>query len=448
MNPRKGAYRVLSKVLYEETYSNIALNEEIKRGDYGDKDLNLLTELVYGTVEKLMTLNYGIDHFSKVPTKKMDNATRLILQLGAYQVLFLDRVPDFAIANEAGKLAKVYASRSKGFINGVLRNMIRRKEEIPWPKKEKDFIEYLSVTYSYPKWLVQELLRFYSKDFTEELFAASSKNPPLYFRVNTLKINKEQLMEYMKEQGLEVEQSPLIAEALKVRGLKNITDFKPLKEGWVHIQDLSSMLVAKSLAPKPGEVVMDLCSAPGGKTTHIAQLMDNQGTVIARDIFSHKLQLIQAHSKRLGIDMIQTQKFSGEKLDEEYIGKADRVLVDAPCSGLGVLRRKPEIKYRLQKESLAELQKLQRTILENASKYVRPGGVLVYSTCTLHPMENQGITDKFLETHQDFMPVDLKIERKTEFQQEPNLFTKAGEISVFPNKHEMDGFYIRKFQKK
>jgi len=447
MNPRKGAYRVLSKVLYEETYSNIALNDEIQKGDYKDKDLSLLTELVYGTLEKLLTLNFAMDHFSKIKTKKMDDATRLILQIGAYQILFLDRVPDFAIANEAGKLAGVYAKRSKGFINGVLRNMIRRKEEIPWPKKDKNFVDYLSVTYSYPTWLVEELLKYYSKEFTEGFMKASTENPPLYFRINTLKVTKEKVLEYMVKQGLEVESTELLTEGIKVKGLKNISDFPPLKEGWVHIQDLSSMMVAKFLDPKPEELVMDLCSAPGGKTTHMAQLMDNQGRIIARDIFSHKLRLIEEHSHRLGIEIIETQEFSGEKLDKEFLGKADRVLVDAPCSGLGVIRRKPEIKYRMQEESLKALQHLQLTILENASKYVKPGGILLYSTCTIHPLENHGVTEDFLEKHQEFTSVDLKEESHAVFQKMPGLFTQYGELASFPQEHQMDGFYIRKFQK-
>jgi len=447
MNPRKGAYRVLSKVLYEETYSNIALNEEIQKGDYKDKDLNLLTELVYGTIEKLITLNFGIDYFSKVKTKKMDDATRLILQIGAYQILYLDRVPDFAIVNEAGKLAGIYAKRSKGFINGVLRSMIRRKDEITWPKKEKNFPLYLSVNYSYPMWLVEELLKYYSTEFTEAFMKASAENPPMYFRVNTLKISKEKVLEVMKKQGLEAETSNFVPEAIKVQGLKNISDFQPLKEGWVHIQDISSMFVAKFLDPRPGEYVMDLCSAPGGKTTHIAQLMENRGELIARDIFPHKLRLIEEHSRRLGINIIKTRQFSGENLDEESMGKADRVLVDAPCSGLGVIRRKPEIKYRVQKEGLGALQKLQLTILENAAKYVKPGGVLLYSTCTIHPLENQGITEAFLKNHEDFVSVDLKEESDSSLNGNPGFFTESGEVSIFPQKHHMDGFYIRKFRK-
>ncbi len=447
MNPRKGAYRVLSKVLYKETYSNIALNEEIQKGDYEDKDSNLLTELVYGTIEKLLTLNFGIDHFSKMKTKKMDEATRLILQMGAYQILFLDRIPDFAIANEAGKLANVYAKRSKGFINGVLRNMMRRKEEIPWPKKEENFVEYLSVNYSYPTWLVEELLTYYPKEFTEGFLRASGETPPLYFRVNPLKIQKEEVLKVLKEQGLEVETTDLLFEAVKVKGLKNITGFQPLKEGWVHIQDISSMLAAKFLDPKPGEKIIDICSAPGGKTTHMAQLMENKGKIIARDIFPHKLRLIEEHSRRLGISIIETQEFSGENLDEGSLGEADRVLVDAPCSGLGVIRRKPEIKYRIQKESLKSLQNLQLAILENAAKYVKPGGVLLYSTCTIHPLENHGVTESFLQKHQEFIPVDLKEESKGGLENFPDIFTAWGELASFPQIHEMDGFYIRKFRK-
>ena len=447
MNPRKGAYRVLAKILYEETYSNIALNEEIQKGKYIDKDLSLLTELVYGTLEKLLTLNFGIDHFSKVKTKKMDEATRLILQMGAYQILFLDRIPDFAIANEAGKLANVYAKRSKGFINGVLRNMIRRKEEIPWPKKEDKYALYLSVTYSYPKWLVQEFLKYYSNAFTEDYFKASVESPPLYFRVNTLKVSRETFLEHLREQGLEFETTTILSEGIKVKGIKNITEFSPLKKGWVHIQDLSSMLSAKFLDPSPGERIMDICSAPGGKTTHMAQLMGNKGRIIARDIFPHKLQLIEEHSRRLGIDIIETQEYSGEDLDKESIASADRVLVDAPCSGLGVIGRKPEIKYRLQKEGLKALQDLQLRILENASKYVKPGGILVYSTCTIHPLENQGITEAFLKKQGSFTPLDLRKDLPKGLENPGDIFTDSGEVMIFPQNHEMDGFYIRKFQK-
>ncbi len=269
----------------------------------------------------------------------------------------------------------------------------------------------------------------------------------MYFRVNTLKAEKEKVMGIMKNHGLEVETTDLVFEAIKVKGLKNISDFQPLKEGWVHIQDLSSMLVAKFLDPKPGERIMDICSAPGGKTTHMAQLMENQGKIIARDIFAHKLRLIEDHSRRLGINIIETQEFSGETLDQESLGKADRVLVDAPCSGLGVIRRKPEIKYRMQKESLKALQNLQLAILGNAAHYVKTGGVLLYSTCTIHPLENHGITEAFLKKHPEFISVNLQEESHAGLQNFPDLFTESGEFASFPQEHEMDGFYIRKFQK-
>lgn len=448
MNPRKGAYRVLEKVLYQETYSNIGLNEEIQRGNYKDQDVNLLTELVYGTLEKLMALNYGIDYFSKVKTKRMDNATRLILQMGAYQILFLDRVPDFAIVNEAGKLAGVYAKRSKGFINGVLRTMIRKKEEIPWPKRQRDFTRYLAVNYSYPKWLIDELLKYYPEGFMEELCKAGAETPPLDLRINPLKTSREEVVRDLEGEGFSVEESSLIPEGIRVKGLKNLSRFKALKEGRVHIQDLSSMLVARVVGPKPGEYIMDLCSAPGGKTTHMAQLMKNKGRIIARDIFPHKLGLIREHSRRLGIDIIETQEFSGVKLDRDSLEKADRVLVDAPCSGLGVIRRKPEIKYRLSPEGLKELQKLQLSILKNAAAYVKPGGVLVYSTCTIHPLENQGVTEAFLREHRDFQPVDLRSGEQELSRAFPGMYTDGGAIALYPQDHGTDGFYIRKFQKK
>lgn len=316
-------------------------------------------------------------------------------------------------------------------------------KDIKLPDPEKNMVQYLSVKYSHPEWLVQTFLHNFQRDFTEDLLEANNRKPELFVRINTLKISVDQCIKLLEAEGYTVRQSSLIHEAVSIKGLHNIDQSDLYKKGYIQIQDFSSMLVGRILDPKEGDFVIDVCSAPGGKTTHIAQLMNNKGTIIARDIHEHKLKLVENNARRLGVHIIRTENFSGEKLDENLVDKADKVLVDAPCSGLGIIRRKPEIKYRKQAGDIKSITKLQYDILNNASRYVKIGGELVYSTCTIDSRENKDIVDKFLENNSNYRLINIGEEYKELIPGEH----RNGTVQLYPNVHHTDGFFISKIRR-
>ena len=444
MQAREGALKVLYQIDVKEAYSNIALGDEINNSNYTSLDKGFMTELVYGVLENMLLIDYIIEQFSSVKLKKIQPWTLNILRLGVYQIRFLDKVPASAAVNESVNLAKKYCNKASGFVNGILRNIIRNQDDIKLPSPEKDLLKYLSIKYSHPQWMVKSFLSLYPSDFVEDLLKANNETPQLNFRVNTLKTTVENCIEVLREQGYEVIANSHIREAITIKGISNLNDLELLQKGYLYIQDFSSMLIAKIVDPKAGELIIDVCSAPGGKTTHMAQLMDNKGTIIARDIYDHKLKLIKKNAERLGIDIIKTEKFDALKEDIELLEKADRVLVDAPCSGLGIIRRKPEIKYRKQPDDIAAITELQLKILTNAARYVKSGGYLVYSTCTIDPRENAGIVERFLTESSSFQLIDVAKEYKQLIPGEH----KSKTIQLYPNLHNTDGFFVAKLLKK
>lgn len=443
MNPREGALITLYEINEKEAFSNIALNKELRRNSYNQLDKNLLTELVYGVLENQIYIDYIIGQFSTFDIKKMNPYTLNLLRLGIYQLLFLDKVPSFAAVNETVNLSKKYCKKTTGFINGVLRNVQRNMKNIKLPNPEKNIVKYLSVKYSHPEWLVKIFLNNFDRHFVEELLKANNTKPDLYVRINTLKISIDDCIRLLTDEGYMVKQSPLIKEAVIVKGMQNIEQSNLYKKGYIQIQDFSSMLVAKILDPKEGEYVIDVCSAPGGKTTHMAQIMNNKGTIIARDIHEHKLKLVERNAQRLGIKIIHTENFSGNDLDEKLLNMADKVLVDAPCSGLGIIRRKPEIKYRKQDEDIKSITAIQYDILKNAAKYVKIGGELVYSTCTINTRENEDIVQKFLKDNPNYVLININEEYKGFVPGEHN----NGTVQLYPNLHNTDGFFISKIKR-
>lgn len=443
MNPREGALITLYEINEKEAFSNIALNKELRRNSYNQLDKNLLTELVYGVLENQIYIDYIIGQFSTFDIKKMNPYTLNLLRLGIYQLLFLDKVPSFAAVNETVNLSKKYCKKTTGFINGVLRNVQRNMKNIKLPNPEKNIVKYLSVKYSHPEWLVKIFLNNFDRHFVEELLKANNTKPDLYVRINTLKISIDDCIRLLTDEGYMVKQSPLIKEAVIVKGMQNIEQSNLYKKGYIQIQDFSSMLVAKILDPKEGEYVIDVCSAPGGKTTHMAQIMNNKGTIIARDIHEHKLKLVERNAQRLGIKIIHTENFSGNDLDEKLLNMADKVLVDAPCSGLGIIRRKPEIKYRKQDEDIKSITAIQYDILKNAAKYVKIGGELVYSTCTINTRENEDIIQKFLKDNPNYVLININEEYKGFVPGEHN----NGTVQLYPNLHNTDGFFISKIKR-
>ncbi len=443
MNPREGALLILYEINEKDAFSNIAINQELRNKPYKQLDKGLITELVYGVLENQIYIDYIIDQFSTHSIEKMNPYTLNLLRLGIYQLLFLDKIPDFAAVNETVNISKKYCKKTTGFINGVLRNIQRNGENIGFPNPEKDIIKYLSIKYSHPQWLVETFLNNFGRGFTEELLEANNAVPNLYVRINTLKIGIDDCIKLLIDEGYTVKQSPFIKEAVIVDGIHNIEQSDLYKKGYIQIQDFGSMLVAKILDPKEGDFIIDVCSAPGGKATHIAQLMNNKGTIIARDIHDHKLKLVGKNAERLGVTIIKTENFNGNDLDKNLLSRADKVLVDAPCSGLGIIRRKPEIKYRKQPADIESIMTIQYDILKNASKYLKPGGELVYSTCTINPKENEDIVQEFLDRNSDYTLVDIGDKYKGFI---PGEHAK-NMIQLYPNIHNTDGFFISKIMR-
>ena len=436
MNAREIAYKVLLDIEKNKNYSNMAINKHFKDVKLSNQDRGLATEIIYGVIENKYYIDYMIDKLSKVKTNKMEIYVKTLLRMGIYQIMFLNSISDYAAVNETVNLAKKKNSKVSGFINGILRNVIRQKETIG-EIKIKDDIDYLAVKYSYDKWMIRNWMIHFGKDFTKELLEANGQRPSIYLRTNTLKITRDELIEKLEQQNVKASKVHVVDEAIKVENLKDIENNVLYKEGLFTIQDISSMLVGKVMNPKEKSLVLDVCSAPGGKTTHIATLMKNTGQVVSRDIYEHKLKLIKASSKRLNLTNVDVQEFDGLSLDKDSIGKFDYVLADVPCSGLGIIRRKPEIKYK-EKEEFRDLPPIQKKILENASKYVKKGGTLIYSTCTIQDNENIDVINEFLQKNKNFelapideVKVDLDIQEK-------------GYMKIYPNVHGMDGFFISK----
>jgi len=437
---RETALKILYDINEKGAYTNISVNKYLSDAELRNVDRNFVTELVYGTVRWKLTIDWIIGQFSNIKLEKLSPWILNIMRLGVYQLLFTDKVPQSAACNESVKLSKKYGhSASSGYVNAVLRNIARNRDKISYPERAENILKYLSVKYSHPEWMINEWIKLFGEEFTESLLQKNNETPLMTVRANTLKTSREELSSILREAGYEVDDGRYAHEALVIRNPASVTRIEAFQKGYFQVQDESSMLVGNILDPKPGELVMDVCSAPGGKATHIAQLMGNTGTVIARDIHPHKIKLIEDAAKRLSINCIKAEVFDAAKLDERYIKKADRVLVDAPCTGLGIIRRKPDIKWERHESDSDEITKLQRTILDISSEYVKPGGVLVYSTCTIMPEENQDIVYEFINRKKDFELQDI-----TELL--PSGLSKTdsskGFIQLYPNVDGVDGFFI------
>jgi len=443
-NPREIAIKILKEIDEEKAYSNIAITRNINK-ELSVLDESFVREIVYGVVENKLLIDWVISKFSNIKIKKVSPIILEILRIGIYQIMFMDRIPDSAAVNESVKLAKKYGHKgSISYVNALLRNISKNKANIKFPDKNSNPAEYLSIKYSHPKWMIEKWIRDFGVVFTEELCIANNKKPKLNIRVNTLKINKQDLMSKLQKKGFVVSEGKYAEDCIMIDNPIRITDIDEFKEGLFQIQDESSMLVAQIMDPKPGDFVVDVCSAPGGKTTHIAQRMNNSGRIIARDIHQHKLELIESNTKRLGINIVELEKYDALELDKELIDRVDCCLVDAPCSGLGLIRRKPDIKWNKDKDDLLKITELQYKILTNSSKYVKKGGILIYSTCTIQREENIDLTDRFLKENPNFT---LKGFENLINNNELKKLAKNGYIELYPNINDTDGFFIAKMIK-
>lgn len=435
-NSRKTAFKVLLKIEQDGAYSNIALNNAVKESELSPLDAAFTSALVYGVLERKITLDYIIKQYSKIPLRKIELKTKIILRLGLLQMAFMDKIPESAAVNESVKLAKQQKlQKSSGFINAILRSFARDNCKIKYPDSNNK-AEYYSVKYSCPQTLVKLWINSYGEDNARGILENLSGRPNIYARVNTLKTNADELISVLADDKVKAEKVDFPSNAVKIADTGSIERLKAYKGGLLHIQDLSSQLCAYFLSAEKGQTVLDICSAPGGKTFTIAEYMQNSGKITACDMYKHKLKLIEKGAKRLGINIIETCLRDGASADKE-LPSADRILCDVPCSGLGVLSRKPEIRY---KDDLidTDLADIQYKILCESAKYLKKGGKLVYSTCTLNPQENNKNTAKFLAEHNDFEGVELELppELKRAFDEKPY------EITLMPHTFDGDGFYI------
>lgn len=441
MSAREVALKILYEIYEKESYSNILLSKYLEKYELNKNDRGLITELVYGIIRWQITLDYSIMKFSKVKIKKISTWILNILRLGVYQIYFMDRIPNSAACNESVKLAKRYGHHaSAAFVNGVLRSLSKNNLNDLIPSKDQK--NYLSIKYSFPQEIIDIFLSQYKEAFVEELLDSLNKPSETILRVNTLKTSKEKLIEQLNNLNIETKNSNLCEDAIILKDGVSLLHNEAFLNGLFQVQDESSMIVAKVLDPKENENILDVCSAPGGKATHIAQIMKNKGNILALDIYEHKLKLINDNCKRLGINIIQTKIQDARSLCELWIDKFDRVLVDAPCSGLGIIKRKPEIKYFKNIETINELSTLQLNILNVSSKYVKKNGILVYSTCTMTNSENIDNVKMFLENNDNF---ELDEINNIEISDKES---KLCYIQMFPNIHNVDGFFIAKFKRR
>lgn len=444
--PRETALKILYDINEKGAYSNIALNKYLEASRFRETDRAFVTEIVYGTVKWRLTIDWVIGQFSNIKLKKISPWILNILRMGTYQLLYMDKVPESAACNESARLSKKYGHQaSTGFVNAVLRNIARNRGDIRQPDKKSEPVKFMSIVYSHPEWMVERFLALFGPEFTESLLESNNAIPEFTIRTNTLKTTREKLVEVLARESIEAVPGGFSSEALIIKNPSSISRLDAFKEGLFQVQDESSMLVARALDPKPGELVLDVCSAPGGKATHIAQLMENKGTVLARDIHEHKIKLIEQSASRLGIDIIKTSINDALIPDTELENKADRVLLDAPCTGLGIIRRKPDIKWTSESSDTKEIANLQRKMIIAAGKSVKPGGVLVYSTCTILPEENTEIVKEFLDTNTDFEMDDLS---KVVPEVLKSKMIEKGMLQLYSNRDGADGFFIARLKKR
>ena len=419
---REAALFALYDIIYNGAYSNLALKERLALNKGMDmREKALLTNLVYGVVSRHFTLVHIIRKYSSIKLNKIDKNIMLILELGLYQLLYTDKIPDRAAVDESVKLARKKNKHASGFVNAVLRSFIRDGKMIDYPAEGTP--EFLAVKYSY----TDKMAELFIDNFHERaksVMQALNEPPRLILRANILKNNAEELKDRLKRDGINASLIPE-TELLICEGF-DISDSILYSRGYFSVQDAAAYNTAIVLAPRSGDTVIDMCAAPGGKSMHIAELMDDNGTVIACDIHTNKLKLIENSAERLGLKSVLTELSDGTVYRDDYREKADRVLCDVPCSGLGIIRRKPDIKLR--KTDISALPDIQLSILENGSKYVKHGGVLVYSTCTINKYENKTVTEKFLNRDRDFV--------------------KTYEKTYLPDEDGTDGFYICKMERK
>ena len=438
-NVRDAALSILMAIEKNQAYSNLLLHQTIEKYEIEPKDRGLLTEITYGTLQHKMTLDFYLEPFVK---GKLDDWVRQLLRLSLYQIHYLDRIPNHAAVNEAVEIAKKRSHKgTAGLVNGILRAILRQgvrsTEDIENP------IEQLSIEASHPLWLIERWVKQFGFEKTQ-MMAFENNIPPAHtVRVNTTRITVEEAIEMLLDEGIVARQSEVVPECLRIEK-GQVAKTKAYQYGVVSIQDESSMIPTFALQVEPGQRVLDMCAAPGGKSMHIAEKLNGEGSLVAVDLHPHKVKLIADQAARLGFTNIETRTWDSRELTNEYEEESfDRILVDAPCSGLGVIRRKPDIKYTKKQEDFASLHKIQTRLLDEAHKLIKPNGLIVYSTCTIDEVENNETVKAFLASHPDMILEELNV-----LPEAYHHLTTNGMVHIFPQDFNSDGFFVAAFRKK
>ncbi len=437
-NGRSLAFDALSRVLSDGAYSNIAFDTILSRANADKREANLAAAIFYGVLERKLTLEYVLSQFSKIPIKSIDRQVLIILYIGIYQIIYMDRIPNSAAVNECVKLCKKHKLFSaSGFVNGVLRAAARNGA--PKLPSDKDKLSYLSVKYSFPQEIITLWIDHYGEEITEKLLESQIGRPPLCARVNILKTTPDSLINILSKKGIRAEKSKVLENAILLENSGAVSKLPEFEDGLFHMEDISSQICCEVLSPKKGDSVLDVCAAPGGKSVTMAEMMGDEGDILACDLYPQRLELIKQNADRACVKIIKTMEADAKNAD--YGKRFQRILCDVPCSGLGIIRRKPELRYKAV-IGLDTLPDLQYLILCNAARFTASGCVLVYSTCTLNPKENGENADRFLREHKDFEPYEISPPNIVRGIDEP-----INQLTLFPHTNGTDGFFISAFKR-
>lgn len=445
VNLREIILSALMEIIEEEQYSHVVLREVLEKYQYLEKrERAFITRVTEGTLENMIQIDYIIERFSTVSVANMKPVIRTILRMSVYQLKFMDGVPDSAVCNEGVKLAQRKGFYSlKGFVNGVLRSVARNLDKVIYPSAEAHPLDYLSVTYSVPEWILQQWLEVYDFDTVEKICIDTHREKMTSVRCNLDKASKEQIKESLEKQEIAVSDVPYLDYALEIGNYNYMKAVDAFKNGWFQVQDVSSMLVAEIAAPKWGDYCIDVCAAPGGKSLHLSDMLRGSGYVEARDVTDYKVRLMQENIERIGNINMSARLMDATVFDTDSVEKADILIADVPCSGLGVIGKKADIKYKMTPAKQAEIIKLQRKILDTVQCYVKKGGILIYSTCTIAAAENQYNVKWFLENY----PFRLESIDPYICDELKGKTTQAGYLQLLPGVNRSDGFFIARLKR-
>ncbi len=447
------AWKILQDMDRFSSFADLALDRAfIESPDLRPLDRAMISEMVLGTLRWQGRLDTYLQHALKTRDKKIEPRLMHLLRLGAYQILFMDRVPESAAVNESVRLAKVLFKSEKitGFVNALLRSVSRDQDRDLFPPFAEQPIEHISQAFSHPSWLVERWVKEFGAETARSLCAANNRKPPFAVRTNTLKITREELHRRLGEARISSQLTSFSPEGLLLKKSPVLAEERLFQEGLYFVQDESSQVVPHLLSPRPGERVLDVCAAPGGKTTHLAQLMENRGEILALELHRSKVKLIEENCRRLGITIVRAvERDASQPLPFPWGETFDRVLLDAPCTGLGILHRNPEAKWRRKPEDVVRLSQVQRSLLDSVSSWLKPGGTLVYSTCTMTPEENDGVVHSFLESHPEFRPEDLREVLPAGLRPlvDSQGFYRTYPEGVIREPNRMDGFFAARLKK-